>query len=1179
MERHTTMLAARDWSDAVQALPELDRVADVRDQFKVVHYPEGGAVPDDSLYLVLDGQVSLRLRGEEVGKARREDFFFEENLVINEIATNVDAYALPGTRLLKLHHTDWSAFPADSRDVISNMLFGDLVNVHMHDFQQPINCCNVTAAAFSLTALGYPTNVDDIFRDCNLPTAYVVNTGLTLGEMYDVACAYVHQRGLKDEIEVQCHYLDEELVSEQSLLDAICESDAEGGVNDILVANFGVGLAHGIDNNDGGHFALIAKCNPRTGIVHMVDVHPEKYGKLWVTNVRRLYLAMTARDGSSFRSRGLLRFSVGEATASILDALPHDISQVDMTDHLHISRGNIASHFNRSTTNLNSLSTLAMALRLQGYSDASVDEMIAAANIPHSQALSYVPTIEMLAQTVQRYLSHTGTTGISCLNLNYEDDAEAGESRLDFFRRQLQEVSQDSHAQLLFNVDINKVAGCVAVELPSHVHSETALLKEFWCVALDYDAETDAVTITDSSSATSQVWKAPVEKLFAGLESHTNPEMLCLTRSAGLMRGDIEDIVSANRLVLFYADDDPWSHMLESVMGNIGATDLYTVNLSNMGDRELRWRQQLIAHSGKDDVPYLYFDGECLGEVEFIMQMVQAGSFQEMLQGAGLNVLMKTETPSLDNNIFGYPKGGLTEKPDARKNILVACCGSSAADKIPELVERLVAEGHDVKLVPSKPAEHFFKDFGMDRILKTLKPSDIYRDDDEWNFRYTDFGMPVRACHLALCDWADCVVVAPVTCNTMGKIANGVADSLLTSVFVAWQYQRKPVVFCPACNTHMWNNLTTQNNVAQLKRLGVHFEGPRSGMLSNGTIGTGMMATVDEICGTVLDALDDLENQEARVMKWGAQAAAADDHREWARIFRTIDEDVVGINVCSDSTGDTLLHYAAGGEGKMMESGIERGVPDIEAAQDLIRRGIDVNMKNDYDFTPLHVAIMNDSATMVSLLLDAGADAAECVAFARSRDTDAEVLSLLDKWAIDNNVEVTADEKPTLVNEESILYFTYGSLKRGFPNWTEHSDVLSDFVGTAVTRQAMPLIVPHEPNCENPSCPWLHRMPTLVDMRGRGKQVKGEVFRVPVSGLAQLDVLEGYKGPGNPDNVYERKQISVRMAGEVVKVTTYVIADAQSALAMWQNGEADAVGEYTEEMAAATPKPGYDPDA
>ena len=133
--------------------------------------------------------------------------------------------------------------------------------------------------------------------------------------------------------------------------------------------------------------------------------------------------------------------------------------------------------------------------------------------------------------------------------------------------------------------------------------------------------------------------------------------------------------------------------------------------------------------------------------------------------------------------------------------------------------------------------------------------------------------MPVRAAHLALCDWADCVVVAPISCNSMGKIANGVADNLLSSVFVAWQYQRKPVILCPACNTNMWNNITTQNNVTSLRRLGAAIEGPRSGILSNGRMGTGMMASVDEIIDALETAFSAMDDQAKTVMRWGKAAA------------------------------------------------------------------------------------------------------------------------------------------------------------------------------------------------------------------------------------------------------------------------------------------------------------------
>lgn len=311
-------------------------------------------------------------------------------------------------------------------------------------------------------------------------------------------------------------------------------------------------------------------------------------------------------------------------------------------------------------------------------------------------------------------------------------------------------------------------------------------------------------------------------------------------------------------------------------------------------------------------------------------------------------------------------------------------------------------------------------------------------------------------------------------------------------------------------------------------------------------------------------------------MRWGVHAAAADDHREWQRIYRSIDEDVVGINIRSDETGDTLLHYAAGGEGEALEGGIQKGIPDIEAAKELIARGIDLDMINDYQFTALHVAIMNDSADMVGLLLEAGADASDCVSFVHAHSTDDKLMRLIENWAVAHNLDPSQAEPEIEVAPEpeaEILYFTYGSLKKGFPNHSDQTAVLCEYVGTATTRQAFPLIVPNEPNCSNPECPYLHRMAALVNRKGSGKLVQGEVYRLSPEGLAQLDRLEGYVSPEHPDNIYYRKAISVLLEGELKTVQVYFIADAQSQMTAWQEGEAAAVGDYTLEMAAAVQKP------
>jgi gamma-glutamylcyclotransferase (GGCT)/AIG2-like uncharacterized protein YtfP/glutaredoxin-related protein/3-polyprenyl-4-hydroxybenzoate decarboxylase len=1179
-------IGTKEWGMVLDAIPGVRDLADpeiIRSNIQVLQVDESTVLPGKGMYIVFEGSVALLFNNQQVATAEQGDYFYEEYLVIRHIPMKMEAMAAPGTHLAFLDSSQWDSLPENVRSNCLATLFGDLVNVYMHDFQQPINCCNITAAALSLTALGFSCEVNDFFKNCALPVSYVVNEGMTLGELYDVACTYIYSQGLREEVGVQAYFFDEEITAEQHLIDSIAESDRVGGDNDILVANFGVNIAHGESALGGGHFALIAKCNPSTGLIHMMDVHPEKYGKMWVTTTRRLYESMAEHDGSSMRSRGLMRFVARNAVNTRLETLVRECIVVDSTQHLDLSPEKRRKIFNRPSTNLNSLCVLSLSMGILGNREVDEDIILAAANISYTAALTYETTAEELTRVANKYLAQFGDHGLSCQYHQYDRlDASQSGSKKQWFKNQMLKLANEDDLHLLVNINFNEVLGYTAISAADNAMKETPLLKEFWCICLDYDTITDIVTMADMSPATSQVWQAPLDNLFRGLRENDQPAVLSLARNRAQENViDVGQLVQSKPVVLFYSDEDPWSHMVKSMLANIGVTDLQAIDVSGYGSDRMHLRQQLVAHSGKDKVPYLYFNGACLGETDDIATMVKDGVLQKMLHDEGIPVLLRNETPSLDENVFSYPKGGLTDAPDGKRNILLCACGSSAADKIPELVGKLVDAGHNVKLMPTVSAEHFFKDIGMEQILEKIKPSDIYRDDDEWNFRYTEFGMPLRAAHLALCDWADCIIVSPITCNSMGKIANGIADNILSSVFVAWQYQKKPVILCPACNTNMWNNLTTQNNVNALKRLGAHIEGPRSGMLSNGSMGTGMMATPDEILAALDVAFGDLDNQAQRIMKWGKEAAAADDYREWGRIYRAIDEGVVGVNIVDNDFADSLLHYAAGGEGKMRAGGIEKGVPDIEAINELISRGIDVNMKNDHDFTSLHVVIMNNSIETVIILLEAGADATACLPLVDRSATSEEIREVLLAWADEHNIDYESLEsinegEPGHQTDKTYLYFSYGSLKRGFPNFEAHANILHDFSGVGVTRQRMPLVVQLEANCSNPNCPYLHRMAALVDVRGKGLQIQGEVFRVDRAGLKALDTLEGYSGPGDPENVYERKTIAVQLDGEIVKAFVYFAANSRPHLQELQDGLAETVAEYTLDMAKGEVKPGFE---
>src|SRR5207253_859279 len=103
--------------------------------------------------------------------------------------------------------------------------------------------------------------------------------------------------------------------------------------------------------------------------------------------------------------------------------------------------------------------------------------------------------------------------------------------------------------------------------------------------------------------------------------------------------------------------------------------------------------------------------------------------------------------------------------------------------------------------------------------------------------------------HIRLADQADAIVIAPATANVLGKLANGIADDLLTTVLLA---ARAPLVLAPAMNVHMWEHAAVQENLARLLGRGARIIGPTSGALACGYEGTGRLAEpadiVEEVC-------------------------------------------------------------------------------------------------------------------------------------------------------------------------------------------------------------------------------------------------------------------------------------------------------------------------------------------
>lgn len=180
------------------------------------------------------------------------------------------------------------------------------------------------------------------------------------------------------------------------------------------------------------------------------------------------------------------------------------------------------------------------------------------------------------------------------------------------------------------------------------------------------------------------------------------------------------------------------------------------------------------------------------------------------------------------------------------KKILVGCTGSVASIKIPLLVQELqkLDDTVEIKIVATDHALHFF-----DRDTLSVP---VLTDKNEWEMWKT-IQDPVL--HIELRRWADILVIAPLDCNTLAKISNGICDNLLTCVVRAWDLS-KPFFFAPAMNTYMWQHPITAQQIDNLKSFGYKEIHSISKKLACGDEGFGAMAEVQTIVRHIVEALN-----------------------------------------------------------------------------------------------------------------------------------------------------------------------------------------------------------------------------------------------------------------------------------------------------------------------------------
>jgi len=173
------------------------------------------------------------------------------------------------------------------------------------------------------------------------------------------------------------------------------------------------------------------------------------------------------------------------------------------------------------------------------------------------------------------------------------------------------------------------------------------------------------------------------------------------------------------------------------------------------------------------------------------------------------------------------------------KNILVGVCGGIASYKAAFLVRLLIKAGANVRVVMTKDAANFITPLTFATLSKNpVLTAYLKADTGEWN-NHVDLGL-----------WADLMLIAPLSANTLAKIANGLCDNLLSAVYLS---AKCSVYFAPAMDLDMWKHPATQQNVSKLISFGNILIKPAHGELASGLIGEGRMEEPDKIVEFILE--------------------------------------------------------------------------------------------------------------------------------------------------------------------------------------------------------------------------------------------------------------------------------------------------------------------------------------
>lgn len=188
----------------------------------------------------------------------------------------------------------------------------------------------------------------------------------------------------------------------------------------------------------------------------------------------------------------------------------------------------------------------------------------------------------------------------------------------------------------------------------------------------------------------------------------------------------------------------------------------------------------------------------------------------------------------------------------SKYKILFKITGSISAYKSAYLISKLVQNDFEVQTVASNSALQFIGKATLEGLTGKKVFTDMYEDGTMMS-------------HINLAKWADIVLICPASANTINKLASGISDNLITSLFLAHDW-KKPYLIAPAMNTNMFNHPITKQSLEKLSQIGVKVLPVDSGYLACGDVGEGKLLDPDEIYKNILDALNIYKSKKGKVL-------------------------------------------------------------------------------------------------------------------------------------------------------------------------------------------------------------------------------------------------------------------------------------------------------------------------